>query len=175
MARIMCTQKLWRAMGKSGLPPNDLPEPGTLGAALGSWAAKLFHYDRRALVLALNERTYLTLVFPLSPRAKFRTHFATALEWALADLGVAPSSIEQETAVIDFLPLARLTHRSMTGSLNDLEFLGRCELDYTDDLRRVQLNLNEVPHVNREPCIPIEAVAQVFSGVAVGPSAYKSH
>ena len=52
---------------------------------------------------------------------------------------------EQESVVLDFLPLARLTNRSMTGSLNDLEFLGRCELDYTDDLRRVQRNLNEVP------------------------------
>ncbi len=52
---------------------------------------------------------------------------------------------DQKSVVLDFLPLARLTNRSMTGSLNDLEFLGRCELDYTDDLRRVQRNLNEVP------------------------------
>lgn len=175
MARIMCTQKLWRALGEAGQPPVEVAEPGTLGAVLGTWAVKLFHYDRRALVLALNERTYLTLVFPLAPRAKFRAQFATALRWALHDLGVPHSSTDHEAMVLDFLPLARLTNRSMTGSLNDLEFLGRCELDYTDDLRRVQLNLNEVPHVKREPSCAIEAVGQVFTPDDARRSRHRSH
>lgn len=153
-----------------------MTEPDIGSAVLGTWAVKLFHYDRRGLVLALSERTYLTLVFPLAPRAQFRVHLANALTWALQDLGVQRSNIDRETAILDFLPLARLTNRSMTGSLNDLEFLGRCELDYTQDLRRVQLNLNEVPHVNRpEPCVPIEAVAQVFGNGPVRASSNRLH
>jgi len=66
--------------------------------------------------------------------------------------------------VLDFLPLARLTNRSLTGSLNDLEFVSFCELDYLSDLRKVQLNLYEVPHVKREPPCSIDAVAQLFGG-----------
>jgi len=175
MARIMCTQKLWRALGEAGQPPVDVGEPGTLGAVLGNWATKLFHYDRRGLVLALNERTYLTLVFPLAPRAEFRAHFALALSWALHDLDVPTTAIEQESVVLDFLPLARLTNRSMAGSLNDLEFLAHCELDYTKNLRRVQRNLNEVPHVKREPSCAIEAVAQVFGTETVRWSHHRPH
>jgi hypothetical protein len=45
----------------------------------------------------------------------------------------------------------------MTGSLNDIEFHCGIELTYHTDLRRVELTLNEVPHANRDPCVPIEA------------------
>jgi len=175
MARIMCTQKLWRALGQPGQPPRILEEPRLHGAVLGTWAAKLFHHHRRGLVIALNERTYLTLVFPIAPRVRFRATFATSLGWALEDLGVSASAAEQEAAVIDFLPMARLTNRSMTGSLNDLEFLCCVELDYTTDLRRVQRNLNDVPHVNREPCVPTEAVARVFAAEEKRPTIRQPH
>jgi len=141
----------------------DVHSPDSL---LGTWALKLIHYNRKGLVLALNERTYLTLVFPAAPRAGFRERFAAALTAALVDLGVAPGIAEQEAMVLDFLPLARLTNRSLTGSLNDLEFLSFCELDYLSDLRKVQLNLNEVPHVKRDPSCPIDAVRQLFGGIS---------
>ena len=168
----MCTHRLWRALGQKGTPPRIVVEPAVPGAILGTWAAKLFHRQRRGLVIALNERTYLTLVFPLAPRADFRAQFTQALTWALEDLGVASPTAERESSVLDFLPLASLTNRSMTGSLNDLEFLCQVELDYTSDLRRAQRNLNEVPHVNRDPCTAVDAVAQVF-GVASQPPALR--
>ena len=163
MACIMCSQKLWRALGQSGQPPIQVAEPLIHGVALGSWAAKVFRVRRRDLVVVLDQRTYLTLVFPLAPRVNFRANFAGALAAALCDLGVPEEAVQIESAAIDFEPLARLTNRSMTGSLNDIEFHCGIELEYHDDLRRVQLNLNEIPHVNREPCVPIDAVSQVFS------------
>ena len=165
MARIMCTQKLWRALGHVGQPPVQVPEAPVIGATLGSWALKLFHHNRKGLVLALNDRTYLTLVFAAAPRDGFRSRFVGALRNALEDLRVPRATVDQEATALDVLPLARLTNRSMTGSLNDLEFLCRCELDYITDLRRVQWNLNEVPHVRREPSVPIAAVKQFFSAV----------
>lgn len=175
MARIMCTQKLWRALGQPGQPPRIVEEPRLHGAVLGAWAAKLFHHHRRGLVIALNERTYLTLVFPIAPRVRFRATFATSLGWALEDLGVSTPAAEQEAAVIDFLPMARLTNRSMTGSLNDLEFFCCIELEYTTDLRRVQRNLNNVPHVHREPYVPREAVARVFAAEDERPTIRRPH
>ena len=162
MAHVMCTQKLWRALRQPGRPPLATDEPLLVGASLGSWAAKVFRVDRRDLVIALNERTYLTLVFPLAPRTQFRTSFSKALDMALRDLGVPEPNVFLETSALEFEPLTRLTNRSLAGTLNDLEFHCAIELDYHADLRRVQLNLNEIPHARREPCVPINAVWQLF-------------
>lgn len=175
MSRIMCTQKLWRALGNAGQPPAHTDASQAAGTLLGSWALKLIHYNRKGLVLALNERTYLTLVFPAAPRAGFRERFAAALMAVLEDLGVSPSAAAHEAMVLDFLPLARLTSRSLAGSLNQLEFLSFCELDYISDLRKVQLNLNEVPHVKRNPSCPIDAVAQLFAGLKAHGSPGRIH
>src|SRR4051812_37473072 len=134
MARIMCTQKLWRALRQPGQPPLVPDEPLIQGVFLGSWAAKTFRVDRRDLVLALNERTFLTVVFPLAPRSQFRSNFAAALTLILKDLHIPDETAHVEASAIDFEPLARLTNRSMTGSLNDLEFHCGIELDYHEDL-----------------------------------------
>lgn len=169
MARIMCTQRLWRALGETGQPPLTVSEPVIHGVVLGSWAVKVLRHDRRDLVLALDERTYLTLVFPLVPRRQFRANFADALIAGLSDLGVPENIARIEAAALDFEPFARLTNRSLAGSLNDLEFHCGIELEYHDDLRRVQRNLNEIPHVNRDPCAPIDAVVRLFSAIRATP------
>ncbi len=163
----MCTQKLWRRLGYPGRPPTDISEPLIHGVSLGSWAAKVFRYYRRDLVIALNERTYLTVLFPLAPRVQFRSNFANALANVLDDLGVLGATVRAESAAVEFEPLARLTNRSMTGTLNDLEFHCGIELEYHNDLRVVQRNLNEIPHVNRDPCVPVDAVSQLFEAATV--------
>ena len=170
VARIMCTQKLWRALRQPGQPPRDVAEPRIHGVVLGSWATKVFRVHRRDLVVALDERTYLTVVFPLAPRTQFRRNFADALTAALVDLGVPDGLAHVEAAALDFEPFARLTNQSMAGTLNDLEFHCALELEYHDDLRRVQRNLNEMPHVNRDPCVPMDAVARVFSAARAQPA-----
>jgi hypothetical protein len=45
-----------------------------------------------------------------------------------------------------------------------LEFHCGIELEYHQDLRKVQRNLNDMPHVNRDPCVPLDAVTQLFEG-----------
>lgn len=161
----MCTQRLWQRLGHAGRAPSEVAEPLIHGASLGSWAAKVFRIDRRDLVLALNERTYLTVVFPLAPRREFRSNFARAVADVLWDLRLPEEIVRSESAAVEFEPLARLTNRSMAGTLNDLEFHCGIELSYHDDLRTVQLNLNEIPHVNRDPCVAIEAVRSLFVAV----------
>lgn len=167
MARIMCTQRLWQRLGHAGRPPIQVPEPAIHGATLGSWAARVSRFDRRDLVIGLNERTYLTVVFPLAPRRRFHSSFAGAVADVLRCLRLPEEFVRLECAAVEFLPLARLTNRSMTGTLNDLEFHCGIELSYHDDLRRVQLNLNEIPHVNRDPCVPLDAVRRLFDAVPV--------
>ncbi len=167
MARIMCTQKLWRRLGYAGQPPVEVAEPIVQGALLGSWAAKVFRYRRKDLVIALNERTYLTIVLPLAPRIQFRSNFAAAVTHALEDLEMPTAIVRAESAAVEVEPLVRLTNRSMTGTLNDLEFHCGIELEYHDELRKVQRNLNDIPHVNRDPCVPVDAVTQLFEGANV--------
>lgn len=167
MARIMCTHKLWQRLGYAGRPPSQVSEPLIHDVSLGSWAAKVFRCARRDLVIALNERTYLTLLFPLAPRRQFRLHFASALANVLEDVGVSEAIVRSESAAVEFEPLARLTNRSMAGTLNDLEFHCGIEVEYHDDLRTVQRNLNEIPHVNRDPCVPIDAVSRLFEAAPV--------
>lgn len=161
----MCSQKLWRALRQPGRPPATVDEPLLHGVSLGSWAAKVFRADRRDLVLALNERTYLTVVFPLAPRRDFRANFSEAVRMVMEDLGIPERSRFLESSAVEVEPLARLTHRSMAGTLNDLQFHCGIELEYHVDLRTVQLNLNDIPHVNRDPCVPKDAVAHLFAPV----------
>lgn len=163
----MCTQRLWQRLGHVGRPPSQVSEPLIHGVLLGSWAAKVCRIDRRDLVIALNERTYLTVVFPLAPRREFRANFASAVADVLKDLRVPEEIVRSESAAVEFEPLTRLTNRSMTGTLNDLEFHCGIELSYHDDLRKVQLNLNEIPHANRDPSVPIDAIGRLFEAVPV--------
>lgn len=167
MARIMCTQRLWQRLGHAGRPPIQVPEPVIHGTTLGSWAARVSRFDRRDLVIGLNERTYLTVVFPLTPRREFHLRFAGAVADVLRALRLPQEFIRSESAAVEFGSLARLTNRSMTGTLNDLEYFCGIELCYHDDLRRVQLNLNEIPHAKRDPCVPADAVRRLLGNVSV--------
>ena len=133
-------------------------------AILGSWAARTFKVDGHALVLALNERTYLTVVFPVEPRDTFRSRFADALRMALQDLGVPLGSGVLESSAVEVAPLARLTDRTLLTALSDLQFFCEIELAYHADFRTVQRNLNQLPHPDRSPCVPADAVAELFDG-----------
>ena len=70
MAVIRCKGKLWERLGgrRATQTGHQAAIPGVL---LGSWAAKVFKCESRHLVVAVNERTYLTVVFPLGPSERF--------------------------------------------------------------------------------------------------------
>jgi len=170
MALIMCTQKLLNALGNRGRPLGEAVEPQLPGVRLGSWAATVCRFGRRDLVIAIDQRTYLTLVFPLAPRAGLRARFADALAALLTDLGMPEDVVRAERSAIAFEPLARLADRKLVGSLDDVEFVCGIELMYHDDLRHVQRNLNEFPHPGRDPCVPLEAVARMFANPRPAPS-----
>jgi len=167
---IRCTQTLLRRLGYSGSPNVNVATAVLSGASLGSWAAKVVRLDGRELVLALNERTCLTLVFPLTPRKNFRLHFAEALSNALGDLGVPRAMVQAECTVVEFQPLTRLNSGYLAERLNDVAYFCGIELCYHTDLSMVQRNLNELPHPQRDPCVPADAIRRLFHGSATaGP------
>jgi hypothetical protein len=161
MAVIRCKGRLWQRLGATrdgGC--NAAPFPGLL---LGSWAAKAFRDGERSLVVAVNERTYLTAVFPWAGRQSFSGELARAAASALRDLGIRETIVRAETAAMEFMPPARLGAGELADVLDDVQYFCEMELDYHTDLRIVQRNLNDVPHPNRHPCVPLEAVRELFS------------
>lgn len=162
MAYIMCSGKLWRQLGYAGRSTRRLPDHIVPGVALGSWAAKMFTDQGRELVLALETRTCLTLLFPLAPDAQFRSNFASALTDALHDAGVAPAVVRMESAALEFAPLVFLRNSALTESLNHVLYFCELEFFYHEDLRIIQRNLNRLPRPNLDPCEPISAVKALF-------------
>ena len=158
MAVIRCKGRLWQRLG-APRESASRPMPGVL---LGSWGAKLFRDGERFLVVAVNDRTYLTAVFPFAGRERFASDLCAAVANALRDLGIAERIVRSETAALEFMPIARLGAEELADILDDVQFFCELELDYHTDLRRVQRNLNDVPHPNRDPCVPIEAVRELF-------------
>ena len=164
MACIMCSGKLWRQLGYAGRSRRAVPEHFMPGVALGSWAAKLFTDQGRDLILALDTRTGLTLVFPFAPEAQFRSNFASALTDALHDAGVAPATVRVESAAVEFAPFVFLRNRVLTESLNHVQYFSELEFCYHEELRIIQRNLNQLPQPNRDPCVPIAGIRLLFGG-----------
>jgi hypothetical protein len=171
MASIMCSQKLWRALlvpdskrTKRAAAPVD--QPVFQNVIFGPWAATLARFDGHDLVIALDGAAYLTVVFRLGPRERFRFDFAKALVGALEDLGVPPRTVMLETSVIELTPVVTLNDLTLSRTLDDTKFFCDIELGYHDDLRRVQRNLNQLPHAGRDPCVPAEAVAALVGRTA---------
>jgi hypothetical protein len=135
----------------------------------------LIHDDGRPLILAVESTTNLTLVCQAAPEREFRAVFAAALAQALEDLGVPPHMAATDVAAIEVLPFASLSDRAVTASLRDLEFHAQVEFDYSDDLRHVQRNLNDLPRPNRQPYVPAEAVALLFASADDASGALRVH
>ena len=162
MAVIRCKGRLWQRMGapREHASASPAPFPGVL---LGSWGAKLFRERERYLVIAVNDRTYLTAVFPFAGRHRFTADLCTAVATALRDLGIPEPVVRAEIAALEFMPVARLGAEELADMLDDVQFFCEIELSYHTDLRIVQRNLNDVPHPNRDPCVPVEAVRELFA------------
>jgi hypothetical protein len=130
---------------------------------LGSWGATTFaDDDGRDVVLGVEQRTQLAVVFPLEPIADFRHEFAAALRRMLEELDVPSTAVQAETKAIFSLPLARLGDAAMRESLRTLRFMCELEFAYHDDLATVQSNLNDFPHPP-PPYVSKVAIAQLFA------------
>ena len=165
----MCTKALWTAIGGRGsLPKRD----GVLERAcrLQAWSMRELFTPIGPVVVALEETTYLTLVFPLLALPDFSEAFAEALDAQLTALGVPHEAIANETAALLHRPrFAKNDNRSLLGSVNDVAFHALVRLEGSrrltlDALRRVQDGLNGMPHVNRRPSFPDQATTLLFSG-----------
>ncbi len=156
MPVIMCTQNLWKIIGGAGpLPPRSPKE--VQDTRLGVWSANVASYPQGTFVVALNELTYTTIVFPLIALPGFVTAFALAVGIQLSEAGIPGDAIRSE--VEPFFTTMRYrknSNRSLLGSLNDVCFHVGWHLEDAggsdaETLLRIQCDLNDMPHVNVHP------------------------
>ena len=156
MPIVYCDQKLWRVSREW-----SIPFEGTVrecGPPLGDWCATLTKNIEQRLVVLVNIHTCLTIVFPLCPASDFLRTFKSALHASLEDLNVDGSAIVLETERLDALQLKRMRRSGFGSILRYVEYFCGIELMYHTDLRRVQRNLNDLPHAGGVPALEVPAL-----------------
>jgi hypothetical protein len=168
MPTIMCTKDLWHCLGAPS--PLLLREQCDFeDTKLGPWSAKGVSFSEGDFVVAVNEVTYLGVVFPLVPLPDFLSEFGHAVGTLLQALGFSDELVRSEAE--PFLVrtgFAKNTNRSLVGTLNDLCIHVDAALDAErridrDALLRIQVHLSEIPHVNRECSFPRDATQLLFA------------
>jgi len=161
MVTIMCRSRLQKAIVGAGLPWGRSGRPRVTGAErLGSWVATLVDEDR--FVVALNERTCLTLVVRLQPAGSFRERFADSLRAALLEFGVQEDAVEVECAALREAPFVRLRAPELADSLDFAEFEADAHLEEGQDAPSVQEMLNTYPYPECGAGCPDDAIALLF-------------
>jgi hypothetical protein len=166
MVTVMCSSALYRALGERRAPEGKASPERPV--RLGDWAAILVD---KTVVVAIEERTGLTLVLKIRPLVGFRDRFAAALRRGLQDRRVAPEAIELECRAVHDALLVRRRHPALVEALEFAEFEAGTHVDGGQQEASVQDMLNEYPDSGCQPSCPKDAVTMLFAGrAAAGPA-----
>jgi hypothetical protein len=158
----MCTRRLWEAIGGRGALPQRRRTTKT--SRLAVWSAHDVSTAAGRVVVALEESTYLTIVCPLVRLPDFVRVFAASVGAALEDLDIPIGLVQSEVSgIVEGVSFVRNDNRSLLGSVNDVAFhatvlLQGARRSDLAALSRAQRELNEMPHVRKEPPFPSQAV-----------------
>jgi hypothetical protein len=164
---LMLTQRLWVQLGggRQKLAP---PRPDDGRSRLGDWGAQSFPSDIGDLVLFANQRSMLCVLSEPGPLEALAMNLRANVLHLLQAIGIPRDTIRAEDAALADLFLAKQTDRSLLGSMNDLtghaqwHIYDELEAGRKPDLRTVQAQLNDIPHVKRNPSFPRQAVGKLF-------------
>jgi len=130
VAALRCTKRLLRRLRL------ERPESvGPAGNALGHWYANILTINRQPLVLAISERSLLSVVVPGAPFSTLLARIPQALDELLRNLSVPERQIAKELAVISPLTVATTASRKVLGCLNQYAF--ELQVDYHYYLRAI--------------------------------------
>jgi len=116
MSTLRCTRKLLDRLGVPHDADSDVPPTN----ALGDWYANLIRVGHDQLVIAVNERSTLTLVLPARDiRHSLVPQMFRMLATLLRDIGVPQEVVEREIIAMQPMALARTASRSMLAVMND--------------------------------------------------------
>ena len=161
MASVLCSSKLYQALAPgrvSGAATGTGNE-----ALLGDWAATLAGQD---LVVAIEERTCLTLVVRLRPLAGIRSRPTAALRLALGNGGVSSGAIDRECEALERARFLRRRHPALREAMGFAEIEAGAHAEDGQPEDSVQAMLNTYPYGECEASCPDEAVAILFGASA---------
>lgn len=158
MVKIMCCATLHQALVSRGVPTRSGAPVASV--RLGDWAATL---AGGKLVVAIEERTCLTLVLPLRPIAGFRSRFVAALRRALADYSVSPHAAEPECRAVHDASFVRRRHPNLVADLDFARIEALAHVDGGQGRESVRDMLNEYPYKGCPASCPMEAVNLLFA------------
>jgi hypothetical protein len=117
LVALRCTQRLLKRLR------TDLASPVPVARnALGHWYATVLTFNRTAYVIAVSERSLLSVVLPGAPFSTLVARFPAALAELLRALGVPAGRVATEVAAISPLVVATTASRRVLGCLNQYAF-----------------------------------------------------
>ncbi len=143
MFTLRCTRKL---LERLRIPP-DTRSDVQADNALGDWYANLVRVGRDQLVIAMSERSFLTLLMPARGiRESIASEIPRILAVVLRELEVPDAVIEREIAAMHPLTYGRTASRSVVANLNErarmVEHLwrhGRAPMDIMMSMARLPI------------------------------------
>jgi hypothetical protein len=118
MVALRCTRRLLSRLHVT-VPQQS---PGEARNALGHWYANVLVISRTPLVLAISERSLLSVVLPGAPFNSLLTRFPPALAELLKALGVPNKEVAEEVDSMSPLLVAATASRQLLGCLNQFAF-----------------------------------------------------
>jgi hypothetical protein len=118
LVALRCTQRLLRRLHVSVAAAS----PGEAGNALGHWYANVVTLNRIPFVLAVSERSLLSVVLPGAPFTSLVARFPQALAQLLRALAIPESQVKAEVASMSPLVTAATANRQILGCLNQFAF-----------------------------------------------------
>jgi hypothetical protein len=97
-------------------------DPGAAENALGHWYANVVSINRSAFVLAISERSLLSVVLPGPPFESLPVRFPEALSQLLRSLAVPEIQVAREQSLTAPLTIAATANRQVLGCLNQYAF-----------------------------------------------------
>lgn len=142
MLTLRCTQLVRTRLGL----PTVLPDPSPSTGRLGDWYVHRVRFGRPEFVIATNERSLLTVLFPARDfRTTLEKNLCATLAGLLEALQVPSAIIEQEIASMTPVGFARATNRRVLGSLNELAFHAATRWAHGEDLATICHYLAKIP------------------------------
>jgi hypothetical protein len=161
MVTLRCTRRVLQRLKTT--PSSAAVTPTTL---LGDWYAGWVP-ERSPLVLAINERTLLSVVVSLAPSITLLERWVGATGDLLLALGIAPTDVEQELFAMQDVTIATTANRRVLGCLNEAIFV-RSHLRRREDVRSLldeSFVLAEMMYSTTRYQRPSDLVREEFGGV----------
>lgn len=114
MFTLRCTRKLLNRMGAG--PSSEIVEPSTV---LGDWYANLLHARPQQLVIAMSERSLLSVLVPARGAGEIGHRIRDAVGELLVAIGVPAALAAQETSAMEEIRIGATASRSVLGCMND--------------------------------------------------------